>query len=339
MIIYLFALTLSSFSYGQFNLYHTEPAPTQGVPFFFDCLYYSVVEDTELLVTQGKRFEPTHQIIPYCVRPENIDAATNNEPGIGKPLTFELLKSEGVSIYDLLTWSISIDLIEQFQDFLNNSTHVSPLEVFYNCTPPWFGPSCQYTFQTNVHSFSSIVQTTYRVKNIPSLYEIPPIQFNNLTCYMHLRCRRGSLPFCLDWREICDGQVDCLDDGVDEMHCLQLEMNQCGDDEFQCHNGMCVPAAFFDDSPYNFDCLDGSDEFIHQQENADNKGHSHCSQDPSFRCEELSSVFRTSAHFFCGDGETCTLHSKRCCKNGRSVMLHNSIFAHAANNDLTYELR
>lgn len=32
---------------------------------------------------------------------------------------------------------------------------------------------------------------------------------------------------CLDWREICDGKVDCPDGGKDKEQCWQLEINEC----------------------------------------------------------------------------------------------------------------
>ena len=41
---------------------------------------------------------------------------------------------------------------------------------------------------------------------------------------------------CLDWRDICDGQQDCLD-GYDEENCDKLEFNECEDGEYRCTNG------------------------------------------------------------------------------------------------------
>ena len=55
-----------------------------------------------------------------------------------------------------------------------------------------------------------------------------PHVVTNLTCYMHLKCDRGGPHICLDWREICDGRIDCLDGGLDELHCFDLEVNECG---------------------------------------------------------------------------------------------------------------
>ena len=41
-------------------------------------------------------------------------------------------------------------------------------------------------------------------------------------------------------------------------NCDLLEMNRCGDDEYRCENGMCLPDQFFLDGEFN--CLDWSDE-------------------------------------------------------------------------------
>ena len=55
-----------------------------------------------------------------------------------------------------------------------------------------------------------------------------PTDLNILPCYENLQCDRagnhGRTPgACLDWREICDGKVDCVNGGSDEEFCLQLE--------------------------------------------------------------------------------------------------------------------
>jgi hypothetical protein len=68
------------------------------------------------------------------------------------------------------------------------------------------------------------------------------INYDNNTCYNHLNCETLSL--CLDWREIYDRKIDCVD-GFDEVHCWQLEMNECAGNEYRCHNGQCIPEEFF----------------------------------------------------------------------------------------------
>jgi len=55
-----------------------------------------------------------------------------------------------------------------------------------------------------------------------------------------MECNRGTPP-CLDWREICDGKIDCLDSGSDELACDELDANECATDEFLCNSGLCIP--------------------------------------------------------------------------------------------------
>lgn len=115
---------------------------------------------------------------------------------------------------------------------------------------------------------------------IMDTYEYIPANF---TCYMHLQCNRGPLSTCLDWSEICNEQVDCLDGEFDEENCWQMEINQCNDDEFRCTNGQCIPQSFYRDDSNTADCIDGSDEITsrpYKNINSCNRGI------PSIGCEE-----------------------------------------------------
>jgi hypothetical protein len=82
----------------------------------------------------------------------------------------------------------------------------------------------------------------------------------NWSCYVHLKCKRGSLLWCLDWREVCDGNIDCWNDAIDEQHCSQLEKSDCQENEFRCRNGQCISYDLLQDEEFTPDCLDASDE-------------------------------------------------------------------------------
>lgn len=145
----------------------------------------------------------------------------------------------------------------------------------------------------------------------------------DVTCYTHLKCDRGSLMFwCLDWREICDGKIDCSNDGIDEHQCSEVEIYECPIDQYyRCRNGQCIPMAFRHDNLMNPDCQDGSDE----RDWSIGIVFYECSQDPSFRCEERTC--RHLQHFSCGDGECLPVvipTSTGACSNHRGTLMSRS---------------
>ncbi|CAF3345369.1 unnamed protein product [Rotaria sp. Silwood2] len=174
-----------------------------------------------------------------------------------------------------------MDAAEHYQFYLNQlliSNEASmATQVFYNCTPPSFGPMRRYTFDNykSYHtSLNEIIHDFY-------LHRYEPM---TLTCYVHLQCDRGSALTCLDWSEICDGKVDCLDGGRDKEHCWQLEVNDCEDDQYRCINGQCIPGTFFRDNTAIPDCLDGSDEYFKATDNRAN----YAIAEPVFECEDIT---------------------------------------------------
>ena len=82
------------------------------------------------------------------------------------------------------------------------------------------------------------------------------------SCYILLPCDRGPWPACLDWSEICDGKVDCLNGGIDENDCWQIEIHQCEFDEYRCMNGQCISQSFLRDNTDVFDCADKTDGLL-----------------------------------------------------------------------------
>ncbi|CAF1280403.1 unnamed protein product [Adineta steineri] len=54
------------------------------------------------------------------------------------------------------------------------------------------------------------------------------------TCLVDMiKCNTGLL--CLEWRQVCDGIVQC-ENGADEVGCHDFELQNCSSDEFQCRN-------------------------------------------------------------------------------------------------------
>ena len=292
---------IQAFPQHPFNMYSTNHHHQDGF-----CLLYYAKEISALVIPE--MYISVHQIIPYCLRPleeSNIfDENFNFNNTYHSTFTFGQLREKNISSQLLLSWSASIDLVESYEMFLNNATYFSSVEnetLFHNCTSPWFGPFCRFTFDPLTdRSFDQIIDYAFKYKSAITVG-------NRVTCYEHHNCQTRLT--CLDWREICDRKMDCFD-GSDELNCWQLEINECAENEYRCHNGQCIPEEFFYDSQENPDCLDRTDQ--------NNKWLYHmCRNDAAFRCEEYTC--RPGMYEFpCGYGE-CTLEGGGpSCLNGRN---------------------
>ena len=250
MPLLLFFLFLSlSIVQTKFNLYHTEP--TLDIDHLqVNCLHYhrafeiNGIEKTE-----------------YCLGPTEKNSFDDIDLlHISGQFTFDQLRELNVDTTHLLSWSATIDLAEQYQYYLQHHQNEPLLseEVFINCTNPWFGPQCQYSFYMDrIESFQKMIHKMFHQRLVSK--SLPGV--DNLACYIHIKCDRGGSDLCLDWREVCDGRIDCLNGGVDEAECFQLESNQCNQNEYRCHNGLCISKLLLGDHvPHCLDQSDLSDE-------------------------------------------------------------------------------
>jgi hypothetical protein len=230
----------------QLNLYYTNGIDESDNEFQHNCLHIFIIEKQEL---------NSHRIVSYCMGelPSKFNVENND---LFSKLTFNELEKQNITSEQLYFWSAPIDIIEDYQLYLNQLSNLSlGKQVYYNCTMPRFGPMCQY----QLHYHYSHHSTLYEI--IRDFYLLNQSEsITTLTCYTHLKCNRGPSPSCLDWTEICDGMINCLDGGFDEEHCWQLEINQCKDNEYRCLNGQCIPQSFYLDGSNHPDCLDSSDE-------------------------------------------------------------------------------
>ena len=224
----------------QLNFHFTDPISTNenDDQLQHDCLQW----------TSSYGF---HSVIYYCMSESSLKFNIQKND-LFPSFTFADLSKQNITSQQLYLWSAPIDLIEQYQFYLNELSLST--KYFYNCTLPRFGPMCQYEFD-------------YRDDNDLPVYDIESIlsateSFSptNLTCYMHLVCNRSSILECLDWTEICDGYINCLNGGIDEKHCWELEINDCKHDEYRCHNGQCIPWRYVHDNT-GFECVDKTDEY------------------------------------------------------------------------------
>ena len=221
------------------------------------------------------------QIISYCMGEWPPSKWSEQTTTGGRTFTFAELYQHRITSEQLYLWSAPMDVVERYEFYWNQHPHhgetFTSAQLFYNCTPPNFGPVCQYSFdEYNPYetSLDDIIHDIYQSEYTPT----------TLTCYTHLQCNRGSSSACLDWTEICDGVVHCLDGGRDEEHCWELEISECEEDEYECTNGQCIPNVFFRDHMGQTECLDGSDE-LHYMKSASNVC---AASEPTFRCEDIT---------------------------------------------------
>ena len=255
----------------QINLYQTHSS-TDNNPTQHLCLR---------LAAAIEQWNTNRQIISYCLIHSVFDYHLQEQNSFPR-LSFAQLSQANITTEQLYHWSASIDLIEDYQFYLDQtSTSIRSTlgkTLFYNCTLPRFGPFCQYQFDFHHANHTSLHEM------INDFYPTFPYEPTEFTCYKHLKCDRGPDPLCLDWSEICDGKIDCSNGGIDEEHCWKLEVNECGEDEYRCLNGQCIPRSFYLDDPITPDCLDQTDE---QRERLYPNRNCH-GQEPSMMCVDIA---------------------------------------------------
>jgi hypothetical protein len=275
----------------HYTLYYSDIR--QGSSPTFDCLYAYLIEDGK---ETGKPYIRNSHLIPYCRRPDLHNEQQDEifypiTENIEKTITFKQLKSQNITSEQLLEWFSPIDVAEKYQMNRNDS------DVFHNCSSPWFGSMCQYKLDYHLSlSFGDIVNDTLS-NQVNILFNV-----TSGTCYRFLtNCNREFWPLCLDWSEICDGKMNCLN-GEDEEGCDQLEMTECNSNEYRCHyGGQCIPLSFLKDSRDSIDCLDGSDETDYFLIRSSSLMNPSCMKLSTFQCQER--IGRYSWSFLCGDGQ------------------------------------
>ncbi|CAF5061363.1 unnamed protein product, partial [Rotaria magnacalcarata] len=294
------------------NLYDTDRT-FEHQSLQYNCLNYYVYREK---IAYQELLDVTNEIIPYCFRPENMDDKLFIEVSVNvnsRNVSFEELRLENITSQQLLLWSIPIYIAEQYQLYLNEPT-LSLNEYFYNCTEPWFGLKCQYSFEFNESMFfDKIVDNAFLTRK--SYVESAEIAVQ-VPCYVLLNCHRYGQIWCLDWREVCNGNIDCFDDGADEEYCFDMEINECEDNEYRCQNGLCISEQLWEDGEGDVDCLDRSDE-VDSVRYLDT-----CFRDPTFHCEEHACSSKLNLESFpCGDGRCVAKFDQ--CHNGRHELLIN----------------
>ena len=247
-----------------------------------DCLH--------VLAAREKETSP-YQIISYCLS-ESPSQWKIQDNHIDPKFTFDQLHQQNVTSELLYLWSAPIDMIERYQFYLNqlsatNQSDWMGSQWFHNCTSPRFGPSCQYSLETNEAQHSSLNKAVYE-------FYSRKYRSTALTCYEHLECERGSKSMCLDWTEICDGIVHCRN-GVDEEHCWQLQDDICEENAYRCGTGQCIARIFVRDDSDSFECLNRLDE-SRQDLNLFVRPALNLYDEPTFKTEDVVCPYRYDSY-------------------------------------------
>ncbi len=153
---------------SQYHLYYTDLVSESNL--YSHCLYYKVFENVYGYDENESFNLNLYQLIPYCIR-SFVNKTEEVNGNILSKFTFEQLQQQQAKTQDLLSWSAPVDLVERYQTYLN-TLNVSLIknEPFYNCSLSWFGPSCQYTFNS-IESFNKILyKTSYTSIEMTNLF-------------------------------------------------------------------------------------------------------------------------------------------------------------------------
>jgi len=122
----------------QLNLYYTDGISESDNVLQHNCLRTVVTEDQEA---------DYREIMSYCMSELSSKFNIENNDFFSK-LTFGELSEQNISSEELYLCSSPIDIIEDYQFYLNQISNDLSLskEVYYNCTIPRFGPMCEYEF-------------------------------------------------------------------------------------------------------------------------------------------------------------------------------------------------
>ncbi|CAF1538437.1 unnamed protein product [Adineta ricciae] len=317
MLKYIFLLHSVLQINGSFRVYNSDIS-------YRDCLYSNTIntEINEWILTR------------YCL--DGNDAVGNqDECDENVKFTFEELKLKHVSGENLFKWNAPIDTINNYEKYLGDNDMSMKNDFFCNCSDlgNFFGKDCSYSFRNTSSdtTFDEIISKQFgKMEQLSFTFEILDDE-DLLTCYKGIQC---DSTICLDWRQICDGFIDCRN-GEDEFKdCLLIELNQCEENEYRCSNGLCIPQTFLIDLSY--DCGDITDEEYDIDETVNELVE--CHKSTMIVCDFSQSRWSL---FPCGNGEYNLLDSFDSeCANGRHLFYRRNLllsFPSAHNNNISSE--
>jgi len=123
---------------------------------------------------------------------------------------FKELFHLNISASDVLRWSSSMEQTDRYSKYLSNNSFDVGDEYICNCTNrSSFGKFCEYQFYGGSTSFDGAITKQFKPLENDSI-NVGSQLHDNRPCYMTLICNSGLM--CLDWRHICDGNDDKIND-------------------------------------------------------------------------------------------------------------------------------
>lgn len=310
MTVFLLLYYQFVFTYSQFNIYSKQDSWTTYLV-DHDCLYGHTDIRLPNIIT----------MVPYCLQLE----ISKENICFGEMIDFEDLKLQNISVDTLFRWNAAIETIDSYAKYLSYPDLIVDNHSYCRCSSALqFGNYCQYQLNsvTIVDGKPSKFNDLLTIKS-----SVPSVQSQSITCYVGIFC--SNIHPCLDWRQICNGIVDC-DHAEDEPFelCMQLEVHQCENQtEFRCKNGMCIPIDVSEDD--EFDCLDRSDLRTYQNHQSIGQIPLTCSPDDEVHCDELMCEWK---EYPCGDSQCLSYAdvTEKMCLNQRNVVLLKRSFASAS---------
>ena len=246
MIYFIFFLLHCIIGQPLLNLYYTDVTIENNNIFQHNCLR----------AIQNNKLGGNFHMISFCLSENPSIFDIKDDVQIPR-FTFLQLLERNITAEQLFYWSAPIDTIEKYQDYLNTENISLQNKIYYNCTFGRFGNRCQY-------EFNNLVESITLYYNIDHFYRSQEFDKIPMTCYKHLECNHGGSTTCLDWRNICNGQIDCLNDAIDEKDCWQLKVKQCNENERLCLNGQCMKILTSETVFFRIICI-GISDFRYQE--------------------------------------------------------------------------
>ena len=207
MLIHLHLLCYFStlFSNSYVLIYHTENSPSVQ---YFDCVYYTRSETQNNI--QGVKY--CRQLNESQPLQRNFSQSCHNS---GQLWSFEKLSQFNISTSDVLKWSSSMEQTDRYSKYVSGSSFEPKHEYICNCTnPSSFGKFCEYKFYGDRTSFDDAIAKQFEPLDdfivSSDKIDVGSQLHNNRPCYMTWTCDSGLM--CLDWRHICDGKIERIND-------------------------------------------------------------------------------------------------------------------------------